>query len=400
MSKFLTTKYGTRINVEGLSPQQVARVRKVAEDSGAYGSRGAALAKQLQQRNSRQPAVGEPTPEADAAVEIALPTRTPDLGVNQQTGVINPNVAAPVLTGAEERDAQYNFNLNNPGQQTDIFGNTQSIAIDPQTGQVTKTAQAGGLGSAAQSFLTGALGQAQQGAQLDLSNELGQLQGARLDLSGAPQILQAGDVRGDAQAVADANFGFLTRNLQRDKGRELEETKQMLAERGIPIDYENPDSMWNKAVGSIEEKYQNLTDQANQQALMSRDASLQALTNVQGSARDAFLRSAGMEFDAATGQAKDSAALKGMQTGQVLNVLGAAGNVVGLTSPQFTQYQGGQIDQSSLIAGLLGLTSEAAQGNRALSQDFKTKMAAINKPAGGGGAPGGGFNITIGGVAP
>lgn len=40
----ITTKYGTKINTTGLTPEQVAKVRATAENKGAYGSKGAALA--------------------------------------------------------------------------------------------------------------------------------------------------------------------------------------------------------------------------------------------------------------------------------------------------------------------------------------------------------------------
>lgn len=55
MGRSITTRYGTRINVEGLSPEQVAKVRSTAEDKGAYGAKGAALAQNFRQRNSGIP---------------------------------------------------------------------------------------------------------------------------------------------------------------------------------------------------------------------------------------------------------------------------------------------------------------------------------------------------------
>lgn len=44
MGKTIVTKYGTKINVDGLSGEQIARVRSMAEDNGPYGKKGAALA--------------------------------------------------------------------------------------------------------------------------------------------------------------------------------------------------------------------------------------------------------------------------------------------------------------------------------------------------------------------
>lgn len=49
----ITTKYGTKIDTTGLTPEQVARVRAVAENNGAYGAKGAALADTMRKRNSK-----------------------------------------------------------------------------------------------------------------------------------------------------------------------------------------------------------------------------------------------------------------------------------------------------------------------------------------------------------
>lgn len=49
-TRYLTTKYGTKINIEGLTPEQIARVRNTAEANGAYGAKGAALANTLRKR--------------------------------------------------------------------------------------------------------------------------------------------------------------------------------------------------------------------------------------------------------------------------------------------------------------------------------------------------------------
>lgn len=66
-TKTITTKYGTRIDVTGLTPEQVARVRSVAEDKGAYGGKGAALAKQLQDQNKKSAAPQRETLAQQAA---------------------------------------------------------------------------------------------------------------------------------------------------------------------------------------------------------------------------------------------------------------------------------------------------------------------------------------------
>lgn len=67
MSKSITTKYGTKINVEGLTPEQIARVRNTAEANGAYGAKGAALANTLRKRAGNPKATGTETTTETAA---------------------------------------------------------------------------------------------------------------------------------------------------------------------------------------------------------------------------------------------------------------------------------------------------------------------------------------------
>lgn len=47
MAKTVTTKFGTKIDVSGLNPDQVKQVLSAAQDNGAYGAKGTALANQL-----------------------------------------------------------------------------------------------------------------------------------------------------------------------------------------------------------------------------------------------------------------------------------------------------------------------------------------------------------------
>lgn len=323
-----------------------------------------------------------------------------DLGVDQKTGVIDAEKLVPAVTGAEQKDAETTFNMNNPAVQTDQSGNTQTVTKDPTTGQVTVQQTGGALSQGAQGFLQGAIGNAQGAGQLDLSGLIKQLGGQKLDLSGAPQILQANDVRAQADQVADANYRYLTKDLGAQKKQELEERKQELAQRGIPINF-GGDDLYSRGIKDIDDKYKSFDDQARMQALMSRDQSLGALTGAQKTAYDSFLQGATTSYDAATGNLKDQAALGSLQAQNAQNQVGTAISALGATQGQFTPYQGGSVDQSSVLAQLAALLSGAAQGAYGINTDKQTKLAAINKPSGGGGGGGGsGFGITIGGVAP
>ena len=411
--KTIKTKYGTVINVEGLTDEQIKKVRSIAEDKGAYGTKGAALAKELQGKNKKkqeQPAPNpdpNPNPNPDAGGADKGPGAGPiekklgDLGVKKD-GTIDGAKAGDVLVTAENSDASRTFNMNNPGRQRDAFGNEKIVTIDPKTGEVSTEVQLGRTGSAAVNYVDGSITNADRAGDVNLDNEIGKVNKNTMDLSGAPRILESNDVRTEAQKVGDANYKYLTRNFERDKRRELEATKQELANRGIPIDFGNSDSMWNKAVGSIDQKFTDADLAASNQALMSRDQSMTTLAGVQTGARDAFVKSAQAEFDATNTTARDSAALKTTQAtaaqNQLTNALGAAG----VTTGDFTAYAGGSVDNSGQLANLIGQMNDAELARYGIDKDYAAKMKAIaaqgRNSGGGGGSSNGGF--AIGGVAP
>jgi hypothetical protein len=413
----ITTKYGTKINVEGLTDAQIERVRSIAEDNGAYGTKGAALAKELQGKNKKRQEKGQPPPNLDPNPDPnagggvvtdkgpgrgSLEDKISDLGV-KKGGTIDGGRAADVLVTAENSDATRTFNMNNPKSQKDALGNERVVTVDPKTGEVSTQVNLGTTGTASVNLLNSSINNAAATGNVNLSNEIGKINNAALDLSAAPRILDSNDVRTEAQKVGDANYNYLTRNFERDKRRELEATKQELANRGIPIDFGNADSMWNKAVGSIDQKYQDADLAASNQALMSRDQSMATLAGVQTGARDAFVKSAQAQFDATTGTAKDSAGLKTTQAAAGQNQLNNAIGAVGATTGDFTAYAGGSVDNSGMLANLIGQMSDAELTRYGIDKDYAAKMKAIatqgrNSGGGGGGNAGGGF--TIGGVAP
>lgn len=111
MSKTIVTKFGTKINIEGLDPKQIDKVRSMAEDKGAYGAKGAALASTFQKQNSK----------ATEGGKVGIPIgEDKNMGIDPRTGRVNPGAAfaaAPKLLGAEDlageakgaRDAAYNY---------------------------------------------------------------------------------------------------------------------------------------------------------------------------------------------------------------------------------------------------------------------------------------------------
>lgn len=193
MAKTIKTKYGTVINVDGLTPDQIAKVKSIAEDKGAYGAKGAALADSLRKRNAAgKKNTGAGNNNAGAGQDL-----TAGKSVNAETGQINPEILD-----------------NMPGTST---------------------------------------------------------------------------LQGLSQEARDANYAYITKDYATDKSREMEETRQMLAEQGIPLDF-TPGSKYAKAMESIDRKYQGLYDQAKQQSILTGDNSLSTLTGAQTNLQDSFIR--------------------------------------------------------------------------------------------------------------
>jgi len=266
------------------------------------------------------------------AAQDLTPDPGPDLGINDKTGRINSDVAAGTLEDAAKDDSNVTFNMSNPGSVTDAFGNTQSITRDPVTGEV-KVTQSGGAGltAANTAFTNAALG-----------------------------FANSGDA---AQAAADANYAFMTRDLAKNKSEELEAKKQELAQRGIPID-ETPGSLWSNAIGQIDKRYSDLDNQARQQSILTRDNS--------------YATQAG--------------------------VLGTLGNVAQGQAGNFTPYQGGSQNTAGALGGALGTIAGVNAGINSSNQSIELQKQALEierqrklRAAGGGGTD---QSPIIGGTAP
>lgn len=89
MSK-IKTKYGTVINTTDLTPEQIAKVREVAESNGAYGSKGIALADSFRAKNTKakQPTTPTTTTPGDPS---NTPMVDPNAGITPVGGAIDPS---------------------------------------------------------------------------------------------------------------------------------------------------------------------------------------------------------------------------------------------------------------------------------------------------------------------
>lgn len=221
--KKITTKYGTSINVDGLTPEEIERVRSIAEDKGAYGAKGQALADTLRRKKKK---AGETTPETPAPEE----------------GPRDPAQADP-----EKED---------PG--TEGTGDTYA---------------------AADSFLEGLFKDFKQ-----------------LDLSGAPKVLTDNDLLATRQGAYQSIYDTATKDLEKRKAQDLEAQKQELANRGIPFDPANPESLYGRTIGDVQNRYDTLYQDAMNQANLGADTRLQALVNANTAASDAFMNQAKSQY--------------------------------------------------------------------------------------------------------
>lgn len=220
-AKTITTRYGTKINIDGLTPEQVTKVRNTAEANGAYGAKGAALANTLRQQNTKA-------------------------GINPGGGKVS-------IPGGEMGDPLLANRNSDPG--TKGTGDSYT-AID--------------------NFLEGIFRNIKP-----------------VDLSGAPKVLPYDNLLSSRQSVYDTIYRQNTQNLDRDKQRDLAAQKQELAERGIPINFDsNGNDLYSRSIDAINEGYATRDQQAKDAANAGADQSLQALSNVNEAANNAFVNNA------------------------------------------------------------------------------------------------------------
>lgn len=194
----IKTKYGTVINTTGLSPDQIAKVREVAEGNGAYGSKGVALADSFRKRNAAK------TTAPETPTQNNTPTATPNAGITPVGGAINPG---------------------------ELFASAQANWNDDRAKQL----------------------------------------------------------RDEAQTAA---YSFTTRDYATQKQQELADLEQQMAQRGIPFDPNNPDSLYGKNKAAIDKKYADMDYQAKNLAIQQGNQLYQTETQTNQGAFDSFINAA------------------------------------------------------------------------------------------------------------
>lgn len=243
--------------------------------------------------------------------KIIKPVKGNKVGVNKDTGVIDPNKAVPEVTYQGMEDWTRNVNQANPENQTDAFGNTTNTNFDQATGQTTVHQEAGAIGKGIQSAF-------KQG-----------LQGYNAD------------IQSNANNARDANYSYQTRNLGAQKTQEMQDTKQELADRGIPYDPGDTKGLYGRTLQGVEQKYQGLYDQANNQAITQGNETL------------------------------------GAQVGAQNSIIGTLGGAAGAFAQNVNPYQSVQSNQAGLTSQTIGQVSGAAQGKYGIDKNYAAQMGQI-----------------------
>lgn len=182
----------------------------------------------------------EPNPNLDADVAKQLNKARP---MKRPGSVYNVDVEGEMA----ESKAQlgfYNPNVSGP------LGSTKTTMNEDGTINVEQALS----GGQAQILGQGeALTQAGMGQAQNLMNNYGQFQ---FDSSAAGR-----------DQFEEEVYGRLTKNMERDKQRELDEAKQMLHNQGVPYS-EDPNSKYQKMIGGIQERYDDRAESAKGQATM------------------------------------------------------------------------------------------------------------------------------------
>ena len=210
MAKIWKSKFGTGIDIEGLTPAQIKQVQDLANKG--YGTKAASMVKTWQKSAAKPGKTQAPKDPAD------------------------PNAHPKDIEGAAKEATQESGAINSTSTQA---------AIDKITGK------------------------------------------ANPDFSGGPSITTVDPAM--RQKYEDSTYQDLTRNFDRDKGRDMEAVKQDLANRGIPFDPADSSSLYGRTVQGVDEKYKGYFDQAKNSAITTGASLANQDVNTNNAAATSFV---------------------------------------------------------------------------------------------------------------
>jgi hypothetical protein len=263
-NKTIKTKYGTVINVQDLTPEEIAKVKNAAEAGGSYGGKGAALADAMRKEKAKK---------------ASAPKRA-DGATTQQTQGGATLQQAPANLRGKARDDWYKAR-GQKDARTFLAGNQNPVQANPVgTSPITETDPA----SRGDAGLN--VGDAQDPNQT--SGNQGAVDEDKV-LAGLPQVFGAQDLLAEKQKALDANYAYLSRDFGKNKATEIENKKQELANRGIPYS-DDPNSPYGKAIREIDTRYSDLDVQARNQAIAGGNETLNTLSGISIGANQAAMK--------------------------------------------------------------------------------------------------------------
>lgn len=173
------------------------------------------------------------------------------------------------------------------------------------------------------------------------------------------------DLISERQRIEDEIYGKLSKNLERDRGRELESAEQTLFNKGIPFSAD-PESRYQKELSVIQDRYD------------SRDESARSQATMQGG--DEFLKQFGAQEQLIANQLAEQTGIHNTNWNNVFNNQGMGS---GFIMPNLPGYAGPGGYNPYSPMDIWG----AVQGNNQGWEQLKIANAAANKPPSGGGAP-------------
>lgn len=119
-----------------------------------------------------------------------------------------------------------------------------------------------------------------------------------VDLSGAPKILSSDDLRTQRTDVYNASLSDATKNLDRDKQRDIDRQEEELTKRGIPYTPGNASTAYGRPLQAINDEYAKYRQDAENNAQLTADSRLTTLVQANTAAQDAFIQQATTKLNA------------------------------------------------------------------------------------------------------
>jgi hypothetical protein len=283
--------------------------------------------------------------------------KTPKGGLKNAPNILETEI------GVQDYIADKNVQLGSPGIQKNPFGQ-QTITRD-ENGNIVVDQQ---LSDPQQQILD-----RDQDLSIKGRDAAGQLLGQQN--FGADRRSLGSDFQADRARIEDEVYGRLTRGMQEDRDRGMQEIEQRLHNRGIPMGSQQ----WDQEMQRFDRQFQERELDARAQATMM----------------------GGQEYERNFG----------IQEGRLKNELGEAGYMAGFgtgqQSPNFQGYQGVQMNAPSALDSRLGMgglnisqqqLEIQRQQLEMQKQQFEKQMA--KGKGGGGGKPNNPFNNTLPPSAP